>query len=308
MSFPFINLVFKSPVPRGPDRLCLVALADYADDSGMCWPSQPTLARKCAVGERAIRYTLARLENGGHVRVERRSGRSSVYWIVAEALSPATHCHGQEDATQEAHCRNTQEAHCRNTQEAHCRSPRKPTADKPPMNHQIEPPTEPSRSVGSENEVGLKSNISSIVARLRNAGEKDARLNDKVASLVAQYGPDLVSRQCDALARQYTGKGFGFGLLVKAVKQPDSFNFVAPGPVAGPTTPSLPVPGTSRTAQEAAALDAAGVTAPEDWENRGEDFLLWFAPCKAPSSGAPSRPTISRNGIGGESLNYQWDR
>lgn len=260
-------MVWASPEPHGADRLCLAALADYADDNGYCYPSQATLARKCAVSKRAIQYTLDRLESGGFLRIERRRGRSSVYWILAKALTPEARCQGQEGATHEALCVGTGEADCVAPPEVHCQPLTKPTATKPQMNHQSEPPTEPLLLVGSENGVGSMSVVATIVAQLRASGVRDPHLEDKVASLAAQNGSELVAGQCDGLTRQYAGtsKGFGFGLLVKAVKHPDKFRFVEAPPVAGTGPPARPAPGTSRTIEEAAALDAAGVTSPKDW-------------------------------------------
>ena len=300
------NLIWASPEPReAADRLCLLALADHANEKGFCWPSQARLGRKCGVSKRAIQYTLGRLEAGGYIRVEHRSGRPSLYWILEDALTPEAHCQGEEGVTHEAHCGGTDEADCVAPPEVHCQPPTKPTATEPPMNHQLEPPTEPLVSVGSENGVGMKSVVFSVVAQLRTAGEMDADLEAKVASLVGQYGPDLVTRQCDALACQYAGQKFGFGLLIKAVKQPDSFNFSVPAPVAGPTTPARPVPGTSRTIEEAAALNAAGVTSPDDWQNR-DDFLRLYVPHEVHQDGtASSIPSTYRNVLGGDRATHR---
>ena len=56
------------PVPK----LILMALADAADDQGVCWPSIPTVARKCCLSKRTIQRTLQDLVNGGWLQVEPR--------------------------------------------------------------------------------------------------------------------------------------------------------------------------------------------------------------------------------------------
>ena len=43
-------------------KLLLLALADFADDKGICWPSQETLALKCGVTDRTVRSRLKELE------------------------------------------------------------------------------------------------------------------------------------------------------------------------------------------------------------------------------------------------------
>lgn len=43
-------------------KLLLMALADIADDSGLCWPSVAHLAKKCCVSERTVQRLLAALQ------------------------------------------------------------------------------------------------------------------------------------------------------------------------------------------------------------------------------------------------------
>jgi len=53
-------------------KLVLMALADEADDSGYCFPSQRRLATKCSVTDRTVRRVLQELERLGYVRLETR--------------------------------------------------------------------------------------------------------------------------------------------------------------------------------------------------------------------------------------------
>ena len=42
-------------------KLVLMSLADAADDHGVCWPSVPTVARKCCVSSRTVRRIMQKL-------------------------------------------------------------------------------------------------------------------------------------------------------------------------------------------------------------------------------------------------------
>lgn len=80
MSVRVMSLVWDSKVPA-PERFTLLALADRADEDGKCWPSIPTLARKCCTGESTIRRHLAALKRQDVVTAEHRWNNSSMYTI-----------------------------------------------------------------------------------------------------------------------------------------------------------------------------------------------------------------------------------
>lgn len=70
-------------------KLVLMSMADAADDHGICWPSVPTLARKCCVSERSVRRIMGDLEVGGLIRRDSRfrndgSQTSNRYLLVLE--------------------------------------------------------------------------------------------------------------------------------------------------------------------------------------------------------------------------------
>lgn len=73
-------LVWASAVPA-PERFTLLALADRADEDGVCWPSIGTLAAKCCTGESTIRRHLRALKYQGVLTVQLRVDNSSVYTI-----------------------------------------------------------------------------------------------------------------------------------------------------------------------------------------------------------------------------------
>jgi hypothetical protein len=61
VSISAINAVWKLTSLPGLDKSVLLALADYANADGLCWPSVETLARKSAWSERAVQDAIRRL-------------------------------------------------------------------------------------------------------------------------------------------------------------------------------------------------------------------------------------------------------
>ena len=88
MSLAWMTRVWVSERPRrSSHRLLLLALADNANDEGVCWPSVATLGRKCATADRrTVLRQLDWLEREGFVGRETRPGRSTVYHLVGGAL------------------------------------------------------------------------------------------------------------------------------------------------------------------------------------------------------------------------------
>lgn len=64
-----------------PEKLVLLALADSANDEGMCWPSVGSLYKKCSLSERAVRQAIGTLETKGHLTIHQRTGRSNYYTV-----------------------------------------------------------------------------------------------------------------------------------------------------------------------------------------------------------------------------------
>ena len=79
-----------------PLKLMLFALANYADDEGVCWPSQETLANDTEQSVDSVQRRLKRLASMGLIRVERREGNrgqwaGKIYYLsmtVAEKTKP----------------------------------------------------------------------------------------------------------------------------------------------------------------------------------------------------------------------------
>ena len=80
--------VWESSSAKGGARLVLLALADFANDDGHCYPSLERLALKSALSERNVQLILRQLEQKGELVTLTGAGRGHVnaYWV----LPPAT--------------------------------------------------------------------------------------------------------------------------------------------------------------------------------------------------------------------------
>lgn len=89
-----MSAVWDSPIGPATRRLVLLALADSANDQGVCWPSVPTIARKANCSVSAARAAVAELEKQGIVIRQARpvtgaKNRSNLYRVVVSALPQA---------------------------------------------------------------------------------------------------------------------------------------------------------------------------------------------------------------------------
>jgi hypothetical protein len=70
------------PVRTEPSRKAvLIALADQANDEGVCWPSVGTVAERTCLAERTVQRAIQGLQEDGHLTVQIREGRSTVYHV-----------------------------------------------------------------------------------------------------------------------------------------------------------------------------------------------------------------------------------
>lgn len=77
-----------APFYDGGTLIVLLALAEYADDKGVCWPHIDTIARRARLGLRQTRNILRQLKGDGVLLVERGGGRGihSRYRLCVETL------------------------------------------------------------------------------------------------------------------------------------------------------------------------------------------------------------------------------
>jgi len=74
MSVHATKAVWKQSTQSGRELLVLLAIADFANDSGTAYPSVATLARMIRTTERNTRFAIANLIASGELAVERGAG------------------------------------------------------------------------------------------------------------------------------------------------------------------------------------------------------------------------------------------
>jgi hypothetical protein len=82
MSIKWINYVWEESPYEGKKLLLHLALADFANDEGTCFPSQKTLAHKARVSRVWVQETIKQMINDGLLCVEQTSngrGNRAVY-------------------------------------------------------------------------------------------------------------------------------------------------------------------------------------------------------------------------------------
>jgi hypothetical protein len=90
MSFEAMKWVSDQDIRPSGRKYVLLALANYADTEGWCFPGQRTIAHYCSQDERTVRAHLAALEADGLVKRERRyteNGRQQRDGFVLRAPS-----------------------------------------------------------------------------------------------------------------------------------------------------------------------------------------------------------------------------
>jgi hypothetical protein len=92
LSIKLMTAVWESDVQPAGKRLVLLALADSANDEGVCWPSMATIARKAGIGLSSARKACAALEEEGLLvreerRVEHARNKSNIYVIQPGKLA-----------------------------------------------------------------------------------------------------------------------------------------------------------------------------------------------------------------------------
>lgn len=75
-------------------KAVLIAMADFANEAGECWPSMTTLADRTCLAVRSVIRAIKELEAFGVVRAARSNGRHTSYLITPDAYTqPVTERH-----------------------------------------------------------------------------------------------------------------------------------------------------------------------------------------------------------------------
>lgn len=98
MSNAAITWAKKQKTGHSTRKAVLVAIADYADEMGRCWPSQKRIAEDTEFGERTVRRALSELEEMGFIkRDNRHSPDKMTYMSDIIILGPDI---GRDEASQ----------------------------------------------------------------------------------------------------------------------------------------------------------------------------------------------------------------
>lgn len=80
MSVHLTAAAWDAPVSP-TDKLVLLALADQTTDEGLCLATEASLMLRTGLCVRAVRMSLGRLEEGGHLTRQPRPGKSTFYLL-----------------------------------------------------------------------------------------------------------------------------------------------------------------------------------------------------------------------------------
>src|SRR5436190_11789272 len=88
MSVRLLSTVWDSGRCEGGTLLVLLALADYSNDQGECWPHVDSLAAKARLTQRQTHYILRQLKTDGVLAIQSGGGRgrASTYQLKAGTL------------------------------------------------------------------------------------------------------------------------------------------------------------------------------------------------------------------------------
>lgn len=89
MSIKVMSAIFESDLPPSK-RLVMLALADHANDEGICYPSIARLCLRTGMKERTVQTHIRELEAGGHLSREMNKGRggSNLYHLTPAKSAP----------------------------------------------------------------------------------------------------------------------------------------------------------------------------------------------------------------------------
>lgn len=91
MSIQAVAWVLDHSESRGVDRLVLISLANHANQDGMCWPAQRTVAKEAGIGNGTVANAVSRLVELGEIEVvENGTARRSTRYRFAHLVSAAS--------------------------------------------------------------------------------------------------------------------------------------------------------------------------------------------------------------------------
>lgn len=197
MSIRVMSQIWDSGPSDRSELVVMLALADYANDDGECWPSMAGIAQKARMTERGAQKILRRLEETGWLKIETGGGRGGKNHYVIQAQNGELHSVNGEHRMKE--------------------KPR--TAEHKPRTGVHKTPNtgspEPSRTIKEPSiDKNVRDALCSVLrpetadAYIAHRKAKGAKITDKAAELIARKlskhpNPDAVAEE--SIANGWTG-------------------------------------------------------------------------------------------------------
>lgn len=111
MSIQAVGWVLEQSESRGFPRLVMIALANHANDTHECWPSQRTIAREAGVSTGMVPKAVAELVDLGEIEIVAPGDarRSTRYRLRFPQRSPGEHSPDDERSPGERSARSMRE-------------------------------------------------------------------------------------------------------------------------------------------------------------------------------------------------------
>jgi hypothetical protein len=86
MSIAIMTDVWDKSKHKSTELLILLALADRANDDGICWPGHTSLSKRGRIARRQIINVLNELSESGELYIARRPGSSNIYAVLTGCI------------------------------------------------------------------------------------------------------------------------------------------------------------------------------------------------------------------------------
>jgi hypothetical protein len=99
MSIQIMTRVWQDSAQQGSSLVILLAIADFANDQGVAYPSVATLAQKARISESQVHWILRKLVDTGELTIKRQAGphRCNLYAITDSRVLSSEGAAGNND-------------------------------------------------------------------------------------------------------------------------------------------------------------------------------------------------------------------
>lgn len=197
MSIKAMTIVWDGFPGGGSELLALLALADWSDDEGRCWPSIAAIAKKTRLSRSQTQRTVHGLIDAGYVAVTGNEtggapGSTRQYRVVLSKLTGRTdatptgsaHATGSVGATGSTHAQDGSHG-CTQTGSAHATQ----TVSEPSVHVNTREPARAAPSVGSKTKK-LDATLANFLESCKQAGEKPIPDGDPIFEYAEKVGVD----------------------------------------------------------------------------------------------------------------------